>query len=368
MATKRNPAVQAANQALAPVLAEIRRQQAEEQRRAAAQQQAARDRAGGLAGVLEGIAPQTQATYKVAGDSTAAFAKGFAVAAAGDSNAAKAELDSILARTGQGQTVRAAGENGGDVLYGLGGFIPASGLAREGAAFTAAAQNLPATARLQGESQVGQLALQSRDKMSELNALLRGEKAKLPGLVQEFGAQQADSARKDRAERLNELIAVENLGIRKDQLGISKENAVTSRMSVQLRASQQKFNQILAKAKLDLDQDQFGLALQREQRMSKPKKKGGFTDAQRQELQQTALDTARDDFKGAKYDEKGNFAGYDPTERRAPVETLRDLIGGGVPFSLAIKAIQRFAKGSKPADMSAQTWALWRATLKWTKK
>jgi hypothetical protein len=333
-------------QALAPVLAEIQRQQAEEKRRAQRAQQHAQGVAGGLAQVLGGIAPQTQATYKAAGDSTAAYAKGFSAAAAGDSNAAAQGLNDILARTNGGpQQVQAAGQAGGDVLYGLGGYIPASNLAREGAAFTAAAQNLPATALRQGFSQAGQIGLQSQDKLTQLEALLRGEKAKLPGLVNDIRAQQAEQSTKDRAARLNELVAVETLGIKKDQLGINQQNANTAAARARLSAANARFSQLLGRAKLELAGDQYDLAVQREIRLGKPKKKGGFTAKQKQDLSQTAFETAADDFDAG----------------TKPVETLRDLIAAGVPFSLAIRAIQRFAR-DKNAD------EFWRATLGWTKK
>jgi hypothetical protein len=352
-----------ANQALAPVLAEIQRQQAEERRRAQQAQQHAQATAGGLAQVLGGIAPQTQATYKAAGDSTAAYAKGFSAAAAGDSNATAQGLNDILARTNGGpQQVQAAGSNMGDVLYGLGGFIPGSSLAREGAAFTAAAQNLPATALRQGFSQAGQIGLQSQEKLTQLEALLRGEKAKLPGLTNDIRAQQAEQSTKDRAQRLNELLAVENLGVDKAQLQINQQNADTSRLSAQLTAEQNRFNRILDRAQLELDQDEFGLAVQTERRLSKPEKKGGFTKKEKRDLQEIAFGTAEDDFRGYTQDD-GTVV-----PPRPPVATLRDLIASGVPFSVAMKAIQRFARASRPQGMSNALWNKWRATLKWTKK
>jgi hypothetical protein len=76
---------------------------------------------------------------------------------------------------------------------------------------------------------------------------------------------------------------------------------------------------------------------------AKPKTKG-FTAAKKQELSQIAFETAADDFDtGTK-----------------PVETLRDLIAAGVPFSIAIRAIQRYGK-----DPAAD--AYWAATLGWKK-
>lgn len=361
-----------ANQALAPVLAEIQRQKAEEARRAQNEQATAQASGYALSQVLDNIPGRIQDTYKQAGDSTSAYAKGFSAAFQQGSEQTANELNRFLQQQGSPQQVTAAGTKGADVVYGL-GYIPAAGLAREGAAFSAAAEGFPAAALLRGQENANLAGRQSQDRLAQLDALLRQEKAKVPGLVQEIRAQQQEQATKDRAQRLNEALAVENLGIRKEQLGVSKFNAQTSRLNAKLRAQQQRFSQALSRAKLDLDQEQFDLALKREERLSKPKAKGGFTAKQRQDLSQTAVDTARDDFLGYE-DEDGNK--FDP---RPPVETLRDLIASGVPFSIAIKAIQRFARGKKPAELKGVTftdekgverplWDAWRATLKWTKK
>lgn len=370
MATNPTPE-QLAQQALHPVLAEIQRQQAEERRRAQQAQTAAHQRAGGLAEVLGGIAPQTQATYQAAGDSTAAYAKGFSAAFSQNSQAAEAGLNEILAKTGTGQQqVRGAGQAGGDVLYGVGGYIPASGLAREGAAFTAAAQNLPATARFLGQQQAGQIGLSSREKLEQLNALLRQEKGKLPGLAREIRADQAEAAIKDRAQRVNEAYIESQIGNIAFDNQVSAANAETARMNAATRRQSARFNQIMARADLALDEKQFELAVLREQRLSKPKAKGGFTPKQKKDLSQQAVDTAGDDFYGVD---------DDPSTTRPPLETLRDLIAGGVPFSIAIRAIQRYAKGTMPAHLKGvmgvdaqgrevPMWDLWKATLGWTKK
>lgn len=355
-----------ANQALAPVLAALQAQKAQEQTAAANQQATAAASAQGLSQALAPIPGQIQDTYKQAGDSTSAYAKGFSAAFQQGSEQTANDLNAFLAKQGSPQQVQSAGAKGADVLYGLGGFIPASGLAREGAAFSAAAEAFPASALLRGQETQALIGRDSAGRLAQLDAQLGAERAKQPGLVQEIRAQQAEQATKDRAAKLNELIAVENLGIRQEQLGVSKQNALTSAQRLKLDAAKERFDQALAEAKLDLDASEYDLAVQREERLSKPKQKGGFTAKQKQDLAEIAFDTAEDDFKGGEY-EKGKFVGFDPKLRRPPVETLRDLMAQGVPFSLAMKAIQRFARGEKPADMDAATWALWRATRGWTK-
>jgi hypothetical protein len=363
-----NDPAQIANQALAPILAEIRRQQAEEDKRRRDAQATAGASAQGLSQVLGQIPGQIQGDYQKAADSTFEYGRQIGLQAATGSNEAAAGLNDFLGKQGAPGRVQASGDLGGQVLAGLSGLLPASALQREGAAFTAAARGLGPAALGRGQQEQLLIGRDSRDKRAQLDALLRQEKAKLPGLTSDIRAQQAELAVKNRAQKLNEAVAIENLGIRKGQLDVSKANAVTSRLnadttagSLKLRQQTERFDQLLSKAKLNLDQDQFELAIQREQRLAKPKPKGGFTAKQKQTMAQQALDTAEDDFRG--YEEDGEA--FPP---RPPVETLRDLIASGVPFSIAIKAIQRFARGKKPADVDARTWALWRATLRWTKK
>lgn len=368
-----DPALQQANQALAPILAELARQKTQEQTRAANQQATATASASGLSDVLGGIAPQIQGDYKAAADSAFEYGRQLGLQYASGSNQDAGGLNEFLAKQGSPGSVKAAGDAGGTVLAGLGGLIPAAGLQREGAAFTAAARNLPATALGRGQEQSAAIGRESLDRLSQLDALVRGEKTKLPGLASEIRAQQADQKVKQRAADLNEAIAIENLGIRKGQLGISKQNALTSAARLKLDAQKESFRQLLDKAKLDLDLDKFDLAVKSEQRLSKPGKKGGFTAKQKQDMAQIAFETAADDFKGYTDDE-----GKD-VPPRPPVETLRDLIAADVPFSVAIKAIQRFGRGKMPAELKGVKvldengrevllWNLWRATLKWTKK
>ena len=95
-----DPATKIANDALAPILAEYERQKAEEQKRAANARVTATQGAAGLAQILGGIAPQTQATYKQAGDSTSAYAKGFSAAFQQWSEQTASDLNKFLSAQG----------------------------------------------------------------------------------------------------------------------------------------------------------------------------------------------------------------------------------------------------------------------------
>src|SRR5262245_9106184 len=149
MSTPEEVATQRTNAVIDPQLAAIQRAQEEADRKAAAawarQQEAIRGYSEAAARMLQGTGQQVQQGYADAGQRTQNYAKGFSIgfnqAVSGNADAANA----LLAQQGSPQHVASQGTAGADVIYGTGGFIPASSLEREGAAFGAAASMLPST-------------------------------------------------------------------------------------------------------------------------------------------------------------------------------------------------------------------------------
>lgn len=113
-----------------------------------AQSQAnARGFALAMAKLLKGIGPEVHQAYDHASNTTALFAKGFSDAEQHRSEAENASLGSFLEKAGVPHEVaaKALAHTGGtaDVLYGLKGYGPGAALQHEGAAFGAAADQLP---------------------------------------------------------------------------------------------------------------------------------------------------------------------------------------------------------------------------------
>jgi hypothetical protein len=93
-------------------------------------------------------------------------------------------------------------------------------------------------------------------------------------------------------------------------------------------------------AKLDLSERQYQLALQREARLrTASAKKGGFTAKQKNELRQLAYATASEAKNGIEPDANGE-GGMDPISN--PNAVLRDMLLQGIPYTMAIKAVERF--------------------------
>ena len=342
------------DQALAPLIADI--------------QSRGKATTSGLGGIYDalakanaGIAPAVQDTYRTAAADTGAFAAGYSDAMKGLLGDKAAEGNQILEQNGSPQHVD-AGAGAGDVLFGLGGSIPGQALVREGAGFTAAAQMLPAQARTLGAQAQGK-------SMFDMDEEIRKIEAERPGLIQK-ALSELQAAQTDQQElALKQAVAQQEFGLdlRKQRFNEAatqvKLNQAGQRIkldasSLNLRQAQERFDQLLATSKLNLSQDQYDLAVKREARMARSaknkKKSGGFTALQKRQMSQQAFDTATDAFFG--------WEGDDGTKHppRAPAQVLQDMIAAGIPFSIAIKAIQRY--GRKP-----NAGPLWKATLGWTK-
>ncbi len=159
-ATDYSPYVTAAHTAAAgdiqPTIDAIVGQQHQIQADAANQARQIGAASNAAAGMDAGIAPATLASYRQGAQDLINFAHGFQGnlqnTAVGDATAAAAALRNIGAPAGQMPT-GAQGQALGNVLYGLGGVIPANVLETSGLAQAGAQRQLPSTTRAYGEQQ-----------------------------------------------------------------------------------------------------------------------------------------------------------------------------------------------------------------------
>lgn len=152
-----------------------------------------------LADILGGIAPGVEKTYADASTRQAGFAKGFSDElqaqfgrnASNTSSFLQDVVDAPQSGVDQvrGQVAPAAA---GDTLYGLQGFIPASTLNREGAAFTSEARGLPGIANTQGLQQIAKVQAAQRDEQSKTSDKLAEIAGTIPKLRSDLEAQAFD--------------------------------------------------------------------------------------------------------------------------------------------------------------------------------
>lgn len=140
-----------------------------------------------LANALKSIGPATQAGYQSAAADTSAFGKGFSDGLAHVQSQTQDESTNIAGLAG-GQAQQAPG-GAPDALYALGGYIPATGFEREGAAFGAAANMLPATAAGQGASTIAGIGRQQAIDQKAFEQKLTDLGAQVPGLRAQYQAQ-----------------------------------------------------------------------------------------------------------------------------------------------------------------------------------
>lgn len=161
-----------------------------------------------LAGILGNIGPATQAGYSTAAGNDAAFGKGFSDGMQHIQDQTGAEATNIAGIAGAAPPT-APTSDAANALYALGGYIPASTMNREGAAFGAAANLLPATAAGQGAASIRQVGAQQALDQQGFTKQLADLAAQVPGLRAQYqGAadSQANEAAKlaqDRTDSAN---------------------------------------------------------------------------------------------------------------------------------------------------------------------
>lgn len=213
-----------------------------------------------LADILGSIQPQVQGAYDDASGRTATFAKGYSdglqlkLKGAGDQT--NQFLTNVVGAPAGQLTSPDTATAIGDSVYGAGGYIPASTLAREGAAYSAAAGMLPAYARLKGQQDYTSNLFAGRDEQTGFANQIAALTGQEPKLINDIYAQLADLQVKNKAQDTNDQIARANLGLSAARLGESSrhDKALESAASTnaQLRALSNDRNYQLAVARLGI--------------------------------------------------------------------------------------------------------------------
>lgn len=133
---------------------------------------------------------------------------------------------------------------------------------------------------------------------------------------------------------------------------LAQEQARNARAQASLseRRAHDLVNEGIQNARVDISQQQADIAQEREARLSKAPKQGGYSSAERKDFARTAFLTARDDFYGSPAVlDKDNNVKTAAIPKREASQTLKDLLAAGVPYSIAYTAIRRYAsmKGSR---------------------
>jgi hypothetical protein len=142
---------------------------------------------GALGELLKGVAPQVQDVYRQAAGDTSAFGKGFSDGLAHVQSQTQGEAADVAGISG-GAAPPPVSPGGANALYALGGYIPATTMEREGAAFSSAAANLPGAAVGQGAASIGKILGDERTAQQGFRKNLTDLAAQVPGLRSQYQA------------------------------------------------------------------------------------------------------------------------------------------------------------------------------------
>ncbi len=223
----RKMAVSQATAELDPARTDIRRQQQEAGARSDSQGRAILAASQAAAEMMKGIGPQVNSMYQTAAANQAAIGKGYSGGLQEAQNAQAAQTNAQLANIGapEGQ-MQHPGPEAANVLYGLGGAIPASTFSREGAAFGAAASMLPATALGRGQQEFATNVARGQQEQAGFERALRDMDSKFPGMLSSV----ISGMNKEQLQLFSLNLQAQYLGlnkvkeVHKNTLGVAKLN------------------------------------------------------------------------------------------------------------------------------------------------
>lgn len=168
---------------LAALLAALQSEQQASDRQAAARAAQIQGLTQAEANMLRTVGPAVDQTYKSASDDTSAYAKAYAMGAKASEDKAQAEANQLLAKNNApaGQMLRPSGVD--QVLYGTEGYIPASTLRAQGAAFSSAAHMMPQVAFGRGQMSLGAAQAETAERNQQLRDKRLEVEALRPGLM-----------------------------------------------------------------------------------------------------------------------------------------------------------------------------------------
>jgi hypothetical protein len=349
------------NAALAPLLEQYKAQQAETDRRQQAEQAALQGFTGDLMKYLVTLPGQVSGDYGAAAGQAQSTGAGVAAGLEAANPNAQVQGDLAAINAPESQRESAAGQlsaaypGAAAVLLGA-GLRNRDFLREVGGARTTLAGKQPGIQSLAGIQAFKNLLYNQGSERQKLASMLAEIQAKRPGLL-------LDTQRQLSSERAAQQAAQEraqydrfkmNLLAKEFGLKTYKTKADVALKGAKLKADQEYRAAMLGQrgaslklqaARLDQQSRQwaakFGLD-QRKLAVSEWKathgpKRGGFTANQLRQMRSDAYDSARDGILGWTDTKTGQA--YPPIK---PVDVLRDLIGHGIPFSIAVRAVARF--------------------------
>jgi cell wall-associated NlpC family hydrolase len=293
------------------------------------------------AALLTGIAPRVQDTYSNAANADAGYARGLGNNVQADIAQRASANNDFLTKMG---TPAAGLEHPADVggtAYGLEGYIPATTLQREGAAFGSAAQMLPGDTLRQGQQQAS-ATLNDTTNIAKLQEELGKLAATQPEVYQHLLSTLSEMGYRNAEVKLS----AGRLGLARQSL--ASENAYRN-ASLNLRAQTISNEQAYRVAELSLKQQSMKQAwarigiseksLQLRATATEAKKQGGgFTPDELVHIKGKAGTIAQNAHDGMKLSDGTPDKAHPPLAYK---QALKQEILAGIPPSIAIQSLKQ---------------------------
>lgn len=166
-----------------------------------------------LGGLTAGIAPSIQTAYRQAANDQAAWAQGFSGGMEEIASAEAARNAAQLAQLGapaeQIAQIEGQGEGAGNVLYGQGGYLPATSLGQQGAAFEAFGAQMPGIVARMGQQDVADAVANQAAAQKDLAGRAADIAAQLPSLRRQY----VQTLLGNEMDKLSLRLAMQQLGL-----------------------------------------------------------------------------------------------------------------------------------------------------------
>jgi hypothetical protein len=217
----------------------IRAQQAAYEAEMQRNAQAMMDRAKGLSEYMQaqGIDQKIRGIYSGAANDLAGIAGGFSGEMRDVASADAAAQRNMLSGTGQEDSVRDQGGNMGDVVYGVGGWIPSKSLGEQGAAYAADAAMQPAFTLQYGQQGAMDYLREGQSGLSDFATAIAEVQAGKYSYKEELLSQRREAALAQQKLNLDRLDEERDFWLKKQALYLSQGKLKLAKQA-EKRASQ----------------------------------------------------------------------------------------------------------------------------------
>ena len=306
------------------------------------------------AAIMQQAAPAVSTNYTNAANADAGYARGLGNVAQAPIDANTAANNAFLTSMGAPAGALKQAAPVGNIAYGLQGYIPASTLQREGAAYGSAAQLFPGDLLKGGQQQAGCHV----DERSAISASLQTDLSKVaatePEVYQTAVTAAQEEAYKRQALAISAFRANTSAQQGQERIGIAQQNSNISAQRLQLEAQKAASSNKLAWTRIGIEDKRLQIEVAKQDISARA---GGLTPAGTVKIQVYCPVVGAEDS-GSVYSTRTTEvkdAGGQYVPKQLPQLSVKDAVSealkAGVPLSIAVNQTLATLKGHiSPAE------------------